>query len=571
MILAAILGLLSGVASVAVWGIYGSFVQSTGLEQWISQNWYWTPLILGGVSIVFLTVRGRRANDYFADSWPDLQEEFHFGIQRSSATRWGFRGIVGTIGFYCSEVFGPEGLIIDGLTAFIQAVIAAFPQRFHDLSRRDGDFRQLLVVGAVSGALASVFSASFAGAILTLELLMVHSARVRSAAFLSAIVAFGTVKVLGGNTSWGHAGTVMDLLKDLHPSSLTSREVVGLGLLSIIFGIAVAAFCHCFALFIAHLHRLKLRLHLDPRLFTAVVVLSLAVMAYLTPLGFAGPKAMFHQLTSSPSSFGPLVIAILERGTFIALALVVLGTSGFISPMILLGVLMGYAAGLLTHAPYAPFLALAGAATMLSSSLGAPLGAITFVLEASPDGPTFWIAGLSVFAAAVINEVLRWEPLLTQALRRRGIDLKDGRCINVLTHLKIKDAMIRDFSVIRERGNLGELQNAAVSSPYNVLGVVGQDGCYRGLLSLDQLPNNVELKGIESADLLDRHATTVSPDDPLEKAFGLLTHGQALAVVDDKNCLVGLLFKTGVIARYQREVGRRALAYYAHRKQGKVA
>jgi CBS domain-containing protein len=170
---------------------------------------------------------------------------------------------------------------------------------------------------------------------------------------------------------------------------------------------------------------------------------------------------------------------------------------------------------------------------------------------------------MALTGGAVALRASRSPSLIQRLLSRRGMTMVSGRAAGILAELHVQDAMVSDHATILESASLAEIQRQAMVSPYNVLAVVDGDNGFRGLLTLDRLPNHADLKGISSRDLLDEDAITVGPQSALEEAYVFFTKAPALAVVDEKDRLVGLLFKSQVDARYHREVGRRALGYYA--------
>ena len=570
MLLATVLGLLSAVISVGAWWVFRNLFEMTGLYHWVQSHWFVVPLGLGFAVALYMSIRGRRETDFYNDALPDLVEEYHFGIQRSPSHRWGFRSLISFCGSFFGEIFGFEGGVLEGLTAVVQYSISHFPQRFHQAFRNDSEFRQTMVAASLSGTFAVVFNAPFAGALFALEILMVSGARIRAATFASAFASYGVARFFMFWLNLERISIVPVLFKDLVPLVLDPAHTFALSafaaLMAMVLGLATLGYGRWLSYVQSKIDSMKWS---SVRLALCAASI-MAVMAVLTPEAFADPARIWQDMALSQVSSSEALVAFFARAVLLSIALVGIGSSGLVTPLIFLASLLGYSAGTAIDSAWALPLALSCSVAALAGGFSAPLAAIALALELTHDGLMLWLAMISVLGALFSTQFFKLPPLLSLLLKRRGIKLMNGRCANVLASLEMRDAMVRDFGVISETATIGELQRVASSSPYSVLGVVSSAGDFRGLLSLDQLPNNIDLKGINTTDLLNRDAVSVKPNDPLEQAFPLLTTVPAIAVLDDKNQLLGLVFETGVLARYQREIGRRALSHYASRRLGKL-
>ena len=566
MLMAIVLGVLSASISVGIWFVFQTFVESTGLNQWIIDHWFVVPACLGVIVSLYVMLRGRRSGDLFNDGLPDLIEEYHFGIQRSPAHRWGFRSLVSFSGSLFGEIFGFEGGVIEGVTALTQSAIAYFPHKFHQAFRHDSDFRQTLIAATMASAFTIIFNAPFAGALLSLEIIMTAVVRVRVAAFASAFAAYGALRFLSSTFNIDRFGFVSTLFEDLKPLTLETPSLLVLSVMTFIVGFLVSGASLGYGHWLYKVQTTMDQKNIPKVALTLGICCILVVMALLTPEAFSNPLKIWQDMSLSQISSLNAVVAWIARAVMLSIALVGLGSSGLVSPLLFIAALVGYSIASVVDTAWSLPIALSCVVAVLAGGFGAPLAGIALVLELTQDGLLLWLAALATAGATLSLMIGGRTSFISILLRRRGIKLVNGQCANVLASLEMKDAMVRDFGTISENSTLADLQRVAGLSRHSVLGVCTSTGEFRGLISLDQLPNNIELKGINMSDFLDRDAIIVKPNDPLEKALPLLTGVSSLAVLDDQKHLVGLVFKTAVLARYQREIGRRALIYYASRR-----
>lgn len=563
MVIAGAMGLLTGLVTGLGWWVLQYLLANAGLHAWFENRWFLVPILMGWIVALFLRTRKKPVE--FPDAIPDLVEEFHFGIQRSSSALWAVRSLVSGLGAFFTGIFGMEGAVIEGVTATMQAAVSRFPRGFTRVFLHDIEFRQVLVDGVLAGTFSVVLGAPFSGAIFSLEVLMVSAGRVRIAAFTSALAAFGVWRLLSQGLSIEHFGVVPSLYMGFKSLNVEGTQLLAISVASLAVGALVGLVLPAFGWTLAWLRQQPLKLKWSAQRAVVAGSLLFALTALLTPQAFMEPWRIWQEMTWGHLSWSVAAVYFLARMVALLFALAVLGSAGVVTPVLFLGALAGYAAGGLISASWALPLALSGAAAALFAGFGAPMAACAIILEVSNDGTLWWLSILAVGGAFLAQKGLRLEPFIGMLLERRGIRLVQGRCAGVLKDLQMKDAMASDVSLITEATTLGEMQKAASDSSYNVLGVCGDEGEFRGLLSLDQLPNNADLKGISPKDLLDQDAVVVKPSDSLEDAFQLLASVPALAVVGDDKKLQGLVFKTHMLVLYQREIGRRALSYYTSR------
>lgn len=569
MFIAIIIGFVAGLTEI-ISLLFQQYLNDNGISSQFFSYWVVVPI---GLSLLSLSYK-----DQLTEGLPDLLEEFHFGIQRSTSIRWIIRSVTSFIGIVFGSFFGTEGFIMEAITSILQSLIGRFPKYFQTALQHDNEARQILVVATVSSAMCIALGTPFAAAIFAMELLSAGSSRIRAAAFGASLSAYGIMRlffhlsasmtslslVLVNGEKWGVSSLLASEIKVMvlgHKSLITLMVASGfLGILMCLLPMLVYWIQN-------YLKSESQKKSISGKAFVLLGGSVLAALWILTPVPFldSGLQNLSRPLDSALLKM--TVVFVVARFSLLTIANTAFGVTGILTPLMIWGVSIGALIGGLLNLPSALLLGLIAPSAVMGGAFGAPIAALAFTLEVSRDNVFMGMSLVGIISAMGLFSLCRMSNVPALILLRRGIRLVGGRCTNVLASLVMGDAMIRDFGSVSENSSVAEIQKASALSPYNVIGVHGEDGLFRGILALDQLPNNIDLKGINTKDLLDRDATTVTASEPLEKAFELLTNVPALAVLDENRRLIGLVFKSGVQARYQREIGRRALNYYSQNRK----
>jgi H+/Cl- antiporter ClcA/CBS domain-containing protein len=567
MLISAIAGLLAGINTAFLLWLLRLVVGGSALNSWLGSRWFTVPLIIGATVAFFSRTKSKKNSDK-SDSIPDLFEEFHYGIQRATPMVWTLRAVVSAALALLTGIFGLEGAVIESVTAMIQWINKKLPRSVTRIFLHDIEMRQVVVDATISGSFSIALGAPFTAALLSLELLSVSGARVRIAAFTSALMSYGVWRLLTDALSVEPIGVIRTLFMGFRTFDIETFKLIKIAAAAFFVGALVVLVFVIISQLIIYVKKI---LNKERAISPVRAVMAgsglLAITVFFTPEAFVEPWRIWQDLAWTHFSGFDALTLFAAKAIALIFALSVFGSWGILTPALSLAALIGYSTGFMISPNWALPLALAACAAAVYGAVGAPLAALALIWETCGDG-NLWTLAVSAVAGGYLVKYLfaRFDisthTITSALLELRGMRLLHGRCTDVLKDVTMADAMSTDFSTIEVDATIQQMQSKAATSHYNVIAVCGANEEFVGLLALDKLPSQAELKGISPQDLIDIDTVVVDPDAPLEQAFALLDVAPALAVVDKKRKLQGLVFRGPVITRYHREIGRKALAHY---------
>ncbi len=244
------------------------------------------------------------------------------------------------------------------------------------------------------------------------------------------------------------------------------------------------------------------------------------------------------------------------------------GAGGIFAPLIYIGVMMGGVYGVLVHTIFPGFTslpqvyALVGMGAFLASATHAPLTGLFLLFELSGDYQIIIPGMIACIIGSVAAQVLEHDSIDTVELTRQGINLHQGRDVNVLRAIPVKEVMTKDMEVFPEDLPLYQIFTKAKESVQSYFPVVSHQGELMGVISLrDIRPLLMEedlMNLIIAKDIVNENYIYLTPDDTLDtamKKFAQKDLGQ-LPVVDAQNPkkLLGMLKRTDVINAYNNAI-----------------
>lgn len=207
--------------------------------------------------------------------------------------------------------------------------------------------------------------------------------------------------------------------------------------------------------------------------------------------------------------------------------------------------------------------ALTGMGAFLSGTTHAPMTAIFLTFELSRN----YQASIPIMFACVVAtytaKLLGGEALDTADLSRRGINLHEGREVNILRSIMVKDVMTRDYEPLREDMRLREVLERIRESRHAYFPVFDIHGGFVGIISLRDIREVLLLEEdltdiIIARDIVNEDIIVAHPDDTLldvlEK-FGM-KEIEELPVVDrkDRKKFLGMVRERDVISAYNNAI-----------------
>ncbi len=249
------------------------------------------------------------------------------------------------------------------------------------------------------------------------------------------------------------------------------------------------------------------------------------------------------------------------------------GSGGIFAPSLFLGAMAGGFFGVVVHQLFPTVTASSGAYSLVgmgavvSATTHGPLTAILILFEMTGNYKIILPLMLSCIVANLFAGQLMKDSIYTLKLVRRGIDIREGKEVNVLKSMFVKDVMNRDVETIAEGSALEEMTDKISKSKFNSFPVLDAENKLAGILSFNDYNEAIfdeDLKGLVVArDLASENVVTVSVDDDLYTALGKISRKDfsTLPVVspDDPAELVGIVTRRDIIGAYEKAVLKKSL------------
>ncbi|MDQ0395968.1 chloride channel protein [Labrys monachus] len=443
-----------------------------------------------------------------------------------------------------------------GLEAAYSQLGSGFAARFGLAFRlRRADMRLMVGCGS-AGAIAAAFGAPLTGAFYAFEII-IGSYAVGTLAPVAAAAITGTIvtHVLGLEPYQFAVGAAFQ------PHASGVATLCGLGLfcagsaIAIMQGVALS-------------ETLFRRIRLPIGFMPAIGGLLLGLLALVTPQVLSSGHGALMKLLAEPPQ--PLLLLgglILLKAFASAISLGSGFRGGLFFASLFLGALLGqfFLAGvsLVTLSPgLAPHAAaLAGMAALAAAIVGGPLTMSFLVLEMTGDFQLTVAVLMAVIVATITVRETFGYSFATWRFHLRGEAIRSAHDVGWARDLTVARVMRTPVPTVERTMSLGAFRHAhALGSTHYVVAVDGPDGPYAGLVRVaDAYQVNFEGQAGGLVDGLLTHRTdTLSPSMTLKDAARRIEacEAEALAVVDARKRVVGLLSEAHALRRYAEEADR---------------
>ena len=249
------------------------------------------------------------------------------------------------------------------------------------------------------------------------------------------------------------------------------------------------------------------------------------------------------------------------------------GSGGIFAPSLVLGAMAGGFFGGVVHDLFPQVTATSGAysivgmGAVVAATTHGPLTAILILFEMTGDYKIILPLMFACIVGTITSGQMLRDSIYTLKLARRGIDIKEGKEINVLKSMLVKDVMSRQVETIPEGLSLEALSDKISKSKFNSFPVLNSDNKLSGIISFFDYSEAIfdeDLKHLVVAkDLATSNVVTVSSDDNLYNALEKISRKDfaTLPVVspNDPGQLVGVVSRRDIIGAYDKAVLKKSL------------
>jgi len=428
-----------------------------------------------------------------------------------------------------------------------------------------GTKMRVMVASGVAAGIAAVFNAPMAGVMFAIEIVLLGDFEIHH--FTPLVIAAG-VATASARMVFGNA-----LMFDVPAYTLVSywELLLYAGLGVVVGGLAVLnikIFYGVWDLFESS------RL---PRLVRPVVGAAL-----VGTVGIGLPQVMgggYHTISEAMHGDLPwLLMAALPLFKMVTTAITLGsgGAGGIFAPAMFMGTMVGGAYGAMVHAIWpsatAPVgtYALVGLGAFLAAAAHAPLTAMFLLFEITNSHEIVLPVLFASAIGTIIARLFYAESIDTEALSRKGVELKVGRELTAMNALTVAEVMHKDFASVPASLDLHSLAQRFATSPWIYFPVLDHGERMVGIISLNDIRTVLVEEELAHlvvvADMMTREVITVFPDDTLNRAmeeFGRKDIEQMPVVArQDPGRVLGMLKRQDVIRAYNEQILGRAHGAY---------
>ncbi len=282
---------------------------------------------------------------------------------------------------------------------------------------------------------------------------------------------------------------------------------------------------------------------------------------------------------------GFLIVLMIGKLVAVSLTIAIGGSGGVFAPSLFMGAMLGAAFGDVVHNLFPGVSGPAGAYAMIgmgavfAGAARAPITAVIIIFELTGDYTIILPLMAAIVLAAGLSNLISPETIYTLKLRRRGIDIMQGRAANLMEILSVSDAMSPVPEPVRQDLSLNEVIARFADQDRDALPVVDDEGHYRGTVTSSQVERSARENVLDAtAGELATTGSALRVNQTLEQALGLLVaHDRSgLPVLStDGQRVVGWMTHRDVLRAYTARLGRerqqRRDHPYGHRPSGGAA
>jgi CIC family chloride channel protein len=248
------------------------------------------------------------------------------------------------------------------------------------------------------------------------------------------------------------------------------------------------------------------------------------------------------------------------------------GSGGVFAPALFIGAMAGGAFGGFVHYLFPSYTsspgayAMVGVGAFLSAVTHAPLTGMFLLFEMTGNYkiiiPIMFATTIGTFVAHRIMP----ESIDTYELAQKGVNIHAGREATILSSIKVKDVMRRDFMTVRDKVNLKEFIDLVIEGSGGFYyPVVDSKGEMVGIISLQDVRKVLYEEYIKEivtvGELATEDVLTLTPEDNLADALHHFAEMDIdeipVVATNNPKKVVGMLRRGDVISIYNREILRR--------------
>ncbi len=555
-LLAVLIGFTAGLASVAFKAMIQFFQHlfwraSDYISAASSQPWYITLLIpaLGGLIISPIIYYGAR--EAKGHGVPEIMESLIFRGGQIRNRVVAIKALASSICIGSGGSVGREGPIVQISSSLASSVGKLF-------RIRERGMRTLVAAGAAAG-IGGTFNAPIAGALFAVEVLLGEFGVFSfSPIIIASVISTLTSRMITGDFS---AFTVPKY------TLISIWEIGPYIILGIVSGLVAILFIKTLYFFEDKFDKTPIHPLIKPILGGLLIGAIGLTLPQVFGVGYDSIDACLQNRLGLWLALLLIFMKILSTSLTLGSG----GSGGIFAPSLFLGAMTGNFLGSIFHNLFPNSISspgafsLVGMGAVVAAGTHAPITAIIILFELTNDYKIILPLMLSSIIASLMTVGLHKESIYTMKLKRRGIFFKEGREVNILRSLPVKDFISQDYHVFLNTEHAGNIIDQAISGKHHSYQVIDSDNNYVGCLSLNQLKISVRQKEIIDSLIIAQDLAVsgiqLDIEDNLEQAMEIFGREDVaeIAVLKGKK-FIGVVKRKDAIEAYNHEITKKEAA-----------
>ena len=555
-LLAVLVGFAAGLASIIFKIMINLFQDlfwkaSSIISAVSSQGWFLTILIpaAGGLLIGPLIYYGAR--EAKGHGVPEIMEALIFRGGRIRTRVVAIKALASAVCIGSGGSVGREGPIVQ-----ISSSLASSVGRLFRI--RERGMRTLVAAGAAAG-IGGTFNAPIAGALFAAEVLLGEFGVFSfSPIIIASVISTLTSRAISEDIS---AFTVPEY------SLISVWEIAPYILLGILGGLVAILFIKALYFFEDKFEQIPLHPLLKPILGGLLIGTIGLGLPQIFGVGYDSIDACLQ------NQLGLWLALVLVFAKILSTSLTLGsgGSGGIFAPSLFLGAMTGNFIGSTFHHYFPSSISspgaysLVGMGAVVAAATHAPLTAIIIIFELTGDYKIILPLMLSSIVASFMTVGIHKESIYTMKLKRRGILFKEGRELNILRSLFVKNYISQDYHTFLNTENIGKIIDQAISRKYHSFQIVDSDKNYVGCFSLNLLKTSVLQKDLLESIIIAQDLAVPDIDIDyfanLEQAMEIFGREDVaeISVLKNKK-IMGVIKRKDVIEAYNHEISMKEAA-----------
>lgn len=548
--LAVLIGLLGGLASILfkfmIQGFQELFWRSSSIiNSAATQPWYWTILIpaLGALFISPIIIYG--AKEAKGHGVPEIIEALVLRSGRIRGKVVAVKALASSICIGSGGSVGREGPIVQ-----ISSALASSLCKFFRV--RERSIRTLVAAGAAAG-ISATFNAPIAGALFAVEILLGEFGVFSfSPIIVASVISALTSRMIIGDFA---AFTVPKY------TLISVWEIGPYLLLGILSGFVALLFIKVLYFFEDSFDRFRI----NPLFKPVLGGLMIGGIGLFFPQIFGVSYDSIDACLNNQLGLWLAFLLVFIKIFATSLTLGSGGSGGIFAPSLFLGAMTGNFIGSFFHNTFPNTMSspgafsLVGMGAVVAATTHAPITAIIIIFELTNDYKIILPLMLASIIASFIAAGFQRESIYTMKLTRRGLRFKEGREINILESLQIKDFISQDYQSFLNTDRAGRIIDQAIRGKHHSFQIIDLENNYIGCFSLNQLKNLVHERDILDGFVLAQDLAVpdihIDFNDNLETAMKIFGNTDAAEIAVLKGSkFIGVIKRKDVIEAYNHEI-----------------